>query len=55
MSAPPCSPSSCRHRGRTFLDRELYLPKCFLHVVRLAQARRLEVGDGDVFAATVMV
>ena len=30
MSAPPCSQSSCRHRGRTFLDRELYLPKSWI-------------------------
>ena len=55
MSAPPCSQSSYRHRGRTFLDRDLYLPKCFhrvlLDVVTLVQRRRLEVVDGDGFVA----
>ena len=30
MSAPTYSQSSCRNRGRTFLDRELYLPKSWI-------------------------
>lgn len=48
-------PNSYRHRGRTFLDRDLYLPKCFhrvlLDVVTCVQGRRLEVVDRGGFVA----